>query len=334
MKKPRDDQALGRAVSDPPFLPTKPLESIRPVMPMRFKTRGRWHGRAPIVIRSLAIPLLVFVSVSLGVGCGSPSVVSGGDGVDTSSMGSLETTSSAASGTSITVPADVAGFRSLATRSESQDVPVVGLRPLGADGRGVEVVVRSESEDTRLDAEDVMAAHWVLRAAIVERMAGLSIDTVGVAFRGPSGEIVSNSAEPVERTIDASWYSPPGIEDTKAIRAIREGIADSLSQETFAVSNLALERQDDGTRVVRVELLAPSMADINERIGELNGIFSIAERLNADSQARIGLLLLEVVTEAGQPAVLILTDFQLTTGTSWTAPEITNRPGTETSPAR
>jgi hypothetical protein len=293
---------------------------------------GRERTSWGSVVRLLAAVLgSVAILGASFVGCGqaAPGDSTTGPGLSgTTSSGLNETTVSSPPITlPVSIPPELSRYASLVGRLQAQEVAVVALRDLSDPeyGSGVEVVLRSQSGVQKGTPQDIIGGALVFRAAILEKMAGTDIDAVGVAYQKPSGEIERSFVEPIDRTIEASWYAAPGLTLEEVSERVTQAISASFASGPFQVMEVRATLDPDGTRVLWVKLAVSSVAVANDHINEpADAVGGIVDSLNTNGQAKIGVIRSMIDTTAGEPVKWILTDLQLQSSTSWNADGITN----------
>ena len=203
----------------------------------------------------------------------------------TSPATSSSTSSSTSTTAPVSIPPDLAVFKSLVERLQAQGVAVTTLRPMPTEdyGPGVEVVLRSLSPDDRGTPEDAIASHVVYRAAVLEKMAGMAIDSVGVVIVSATGERLGGSWVPLDREIDPVWYEPATMSLEEAVSEKQKEIRASLQEGPFTLKEVRGETDPDGTRVLWVTVSAPALAEANAGIGSL---LTVTFPDSGDSQAR------------------------------------------------
>jgi hypothetical protein len=173
--------------------------------------------------------------------------------------------------------------------------------------------------------KDVIGTVLVERAAILEKMRGTEIEAIGVAYLKQSGEIVEGPAEPVTQTIDPSWYEPAGLALEEAARRVQVDSSSRLASSPFEIVQVSAVTDPYGTRVLTVRLAVASVAVANEALDHLDAVGDVGA-LNAEDEAKIGVVLVEIETAAGEPVLWGITDLQLASTTAWFAQGLTDFP--------
>ena len=237
---------------------------------------------------------------------------------------------------SVSIPAEFSQYRGLVARLEAEGVAVAELRPMpDADtyGAGVEVVLRSNSSGQAGTPQDTMGSALVFRAAVLAKMAGTKIDAVGVAYLKPSGQIVFASVVPIDRAVDASWYGAPGLTLAEVAQRVRAEVSAKLASSPFKLAQVKTTRDPDGTQVLWATFTVASIAVANDSINDPgNAVGDAVYSLNAQDEAKIGVMRVQIDTAAGEPVLWVFTDIDLQTGTAWVAPGITNLSGPRPEP--
>jgi hypothetical protein len=197
------------------------------------------------------------------------------------------------------------------------------LPPDPAYGSGVNVVIHTDSGGPRYDPEDVMAGAWALRAAVLAKAAGVGIDSVGVAYERPSGEIAMSFVEPVDKTIAADWYEPAGLTLDQVVERTRALATDALAGTAYSLDSIRATVDTDGTRVLWATLTVASIAAADDYNAGGNALAIAVDKLNAENQAKIGVRRIDVFLPTGEPVTSTLTDLQLDRGTAWLAAGVT-----------
>jgi hypothetical protein len=197
-------------------------------------------------------------------------------------------------------------------------------------GNGVEVVIASSSAGVESTPEEMIASHLALRAATLEKMRGVKIQAISVVFKRASGQYVAGDSQPIVRSIDPIWYSAPGLGLQAASECLDEEIRSALAAGPFHVTETRVTQDSDGTRVLWAWMTVTTIAAASSAIDKpLDAVAQSVHSLNANDQARIGLIRLEVDSDAGQPVLWSITDLQLNIGSAWFAQGITHFRGSE-----
>ena len=311
-----------------------------------FRSRGR---RAPL-LWALGLSLLVVGLPGCGVGTTSASqgrassvgptfvapttdAAKAGENtvpgdMATSPVTSSSTSSSTSTTTPVSIPPDLAVFKPLVERLQAQGVAVTELRPMPTQdyGPGVEVVLRSLGTDDRGTPEDAISSHLVYRAAIMEKMAGMAIDSVGVVIVSATGERLGGSWVPLDREIDPVWYEPATMSFEEAVIEKQKELGASLQGGPFTLKEVRGETDPDGTRVLWVIVSAPTLAEANAGIGSLLTVTfpDPGDRPGSTNPAKIGVIRTRVYTDDGTLLIDDYKDLQLLSDTAYIHPGITN----------
>lgn len=238
----------------------------------------------------------------------------------------------------VLIPPEPSRFAPMVDQLKAEGVRVSMALPLPDNpsyGSGAEIVIRTESEAIRYTPEDIMAAAWVYRAALRAKTDLVDIDSVGVAFERPSGQIEMSSVQPVDRTLPADWYEPAVMTLEDAVPRLRQATEAALASGRWHLDDLRAMVDVDGTRIVWAIFTVDTLAVFNAgRIG-LNAVATAIYNLNTNSVAKIGALRTDVHLPSGEPVVSVLTDLQLQMGTAWEAEGVQAegpRPATTSAP--
>ena len=293
----------------------------------RSLTGYAWSSRGTLVALAAGL-LFLFVSVALGA-CASGQAAVGSESsrsIPATTTGSVETTTTTLP---MSIPPEFSRFAPFVERLQIQGLAVAELRRIPSTysfgAGGVEVVLRSKSTNQAGTPEDVIGTVLVERAAILEKMRGTEIEAIGVAYLKQSGEIVEGPAEPITQTIDPSWYEPAGLALEEAARRVQVDSSIRLASSPFEIVQVSAVSDPYGTRVLTVRLAVASVAVANEALDHLDAIGDVGT-LNAQDEAKIGVVLVEIETTAGEPVLWGITDLQLASTAAWFAQGLTSFP--------